>query len=237
MADAASVLVLTRPEAQSQSFLDAVCAGLKRNADAIISPVLRIEPVSFDVRLEDYRTIIVTSQNALPAAGSRLKGLQVRTVGAGTAVAAQRLGADAMSLGKDVDDLLKRSDEIEGPVIHLRGTHTRGDLVKRLRQAGIIAEGCVVYDQVAQQLTPEAQAALANGSAIVPVFSPRSAALVSAHIVHEGTLVIAISETTAAEWNAPGQIRVANRPDLQAMLVLTHTALSADHLVAPPPRR
>lgn len=237
MADLTPVLVLTRPEAQSHSFLKDVRHALGRELDVVISPVMRIEPVSFSLELSDFRTIIITSQNALSMVQNRLTGLTVRTVGAGTAEAANTLGAHAICLGESVEGFLARADQVQGPAVHLHGRHTQGNLVHRLQEKGIIAEGCVVYDQVEQPLTGDARKALARGSTITPVFSPRTAALVATYPIHENVAVLAISDAAANAWTAPGRISVAEFPDKESMIRLTCSVLSSDRLVASPSRR
>ncbi|MEM7717621.1 MAG: uroporphyrinogen-III synthase [Pseudomonadota bacterium] len=237
MADLKSVLVLTRPETQSLSFMEDLNRELGYEVPAIIAPVLRIDRVPFTVEFSSYRTIIISSRNALTDLVGRLSGLNVRTIGEATAAAARDLGAQAVCLGVDIEDFLTRADQVEPPALHLHGRHTRGDLVGRLRESGISAKGCIVYDQVSQQLAPNACAALAQGTAIVPVFSPRSAALVAAHPVHADTRVLAISEAAASAWNAPGRVTVALRPDRAAMVELVVYTVSSGHLVAPTQRR
>lgn len=67
----------------------------------------------------------------------------------------------------------------EGPLVHLHGRHTRGDIAARLTKAGVLTSGQVIYDQVAMPLTAQARAALTGETPIIlPVFSPRSAQLI-----------------------------------------------------------
>ena len=138
-------------------------------------------------------------------------------MGERTARRASEFGAKADCLGENVDAFLERVKDIQGPAIHLRGKHSRGELASRARRQGIEMAEQVVYDQVRQDLSAEAQQVLWRGIAVVPVFSPRTAGLVSKYDVGFGTIVIAISEATAEAWNGPGVIRIAHRPDATAM--------------------
>ncbi|MEO1537470.1 MAG: uroporphyrinogen-III synthase [Pseudomonadota bacterium] len=208
-------LVLTRPEEQSQTFLKDCETALGRTISTIISPVLRIRRTEADVALDDYRTIIVTSQNALQERD--LSGRCVVTVGSQTAERARQLGADATCLGACVDEFVTNGARVQGPAIYLRGQHTRGDLVERMADIGVRVDEVTVYMQEEQTLTPQAKDALEQGRAVVPVFSPRSAALVSAYATHPDTTIVAISAAAADAWFGEGRVITAQRPDKDAM--------------------
>ena len=89
------------------------------------------------------------------------------------------------------------------PLLWLRGRHVASDLATQLGAQGIEVTQAVVYDQVAHPPDP-ALVRLAQGEAraILPLYSPRSAALVGAAIerVGPGLHVIAISPAVAAAW-------------------------------------
>lgn len=223
--DQTRVLLLTRPEKQSLDFLAECEAALNCSIPAVISPILVITPVKFSINLDRYRTLIFTSRNAVEQFGSRLENRYVVTVGAQTAKLASDYGASASCLGQDVDTLLERKDEIASPAVHLRGVHSRGRLAERLSDFGVLTDECVVYDQVEQQLSGEGKAALRSGCAVVPVFSPRSAAVLSAYDAHPDTRVAAISEAARNAWSAPGLCDVARHPERQAMRDLVIAAL------------
>ena len=220
MADEERVLLLTRPEPQSRSFLADCRARLGHEIASIVSPVMRIDPVPVEADLDRYATLIVTSRNALDQVAGSIGDRTVRTVGQRTADHASMLGADAVCLGDTVEAFLERADEIDAPAVHLRGVHSRGDLAARMTAKGIEVDECVVYDQVEQPLSDEAQAALAAGQAVVPIFSPRTSALVSAHGAHPETVILAISDAAAAAWGGKGRVHVARRPDKDAILDL-----------------
>lgn len=224
MADEERVLLLTRPEPQSRAFLADCSARLGREVEAILSPILRIQPIPVEIDLDRYATLIVTSRNALDQFAGSVGNRIVKTVGQRTAEKAAALGACAECLGETVEAFLERAGEVEGPAVHLHGVHSRGDLAARLTGKGVMTAECVVYEQAEQALSEAAKAALASGQAVVPVFSPRSAALVSAHGAHRGTVVLAISEAASAAWTAEGSTFVAARPDKDAMLDLVAAA-------------
>lgn len=224
MADQRPVLVLSRPERQSREFLAACKARVKRDIDAVISPVMEIEATPHVIDPDRFSTLIVTSRNALDHVGFPLKDRVVVTVGERTAEQARTLGARAVCLGENVDAFIKNASAIDAPALHLRGVHSRGDLAARLTAGGLPTKECIVYDQVEQPLSDEALSALAGGHAVVPVFSPRSAALVSRNTVHPETRILAISRSAAEAWSGPGTVAVSESPDRDGMLELVAAA-------------
>lgn len=217
MTDPRPVLVLTRPEPQSRAFLADCEAHHGRPLHAVVSPALQIKPVPYDVDLDRFQTLIVTSQNALDHVDKSLVGRQVATVGKRTAERAAELGANSVCLGETVETFLENAESLKGPALHLRGVHSRGALADRLNQLGVLADECVVYDQLAKPLSEGAKSALANGMGVVPVFSPRTATLVSRYPVHPETQVLAISQATSEAWTAAGRLTVADQPNHAAM--------------------
>lgn len=213
-------LLLTRPEAQSAAFLGECQQQLGRVLPAVISPVFEIVPVGDVPDLEGFETVVVTSQNAVRRTGEALRGCDVLTVGARTAELARSFGAQATCLGESVERFLDAARAIKPPVIYVRGRHTRGDLAERLRRLGTEVEERVIYDQAEKPLSAEALDVLRTGHVVLPVFSPRSAALLAANAMAETVTVLAISDAAASAWTGPGEVRVAKRPDSTAMIAL-----------------
>lgn len=219
------VLILTRPEPQSRAFLADLEGRLGRSVSAIIAPILGISELGDKPDLNMFRTLIFTSGNGVDRVAGDLAGRHVVTVGQQTARRAQGAGASAICLGNTVDEFLENAEAIEAPALHIRGVHSRGDLANRLSAMGAEVSEFVGYDQPQRPITKEAQQALLQGDAIVPVFSPRSARLMSAYDCHPSTRILAISDATAHEWVGEGTVEVAVRPDRQAMLDLVAAAL------------
>lgn len=217
MTDPRPVLVLTRPERQSRAFLADCEAHLGRPLHAVVSPALQIKPVPYDVDLDRYQTLIVTSRNALDHVDKNLAGRRIATVGKRTAERATELGAKSECLGETVETFLENAESLVGPALHLRGMHSRGALAERLNQRDILVDECVVYDQLAKPLSEGAVSALANGLGVAPIFSPRTAKLVSRYSVHPETRVFAISHATSEAWTGAGRLVVAEQPNQAAM--------------------
>ncbi len=221
MHDESATLLLTRPRARSEEFLSLCEASAGHRLPSVISPVIEIADVGELPDLSGYDTIILTSANAVRRLGPAglLRGRSVATVGTHTAELATVFGADARSLGDDVESFLASKPAFAGPAIHCHGVHARGALAARLLALGQACDEAVVYDQVAQPLNAAARALLDGTSRVVlPLFSPRSAKLVSASGPPIAPVTaIAMSQAVADAWQFGGDVRIAYEPRSDAM--------------------
>ena len=231
MGERAGVL-LTRPLPAARRFLAALEAAHGAPLPVILSPVLEIRPVEV-VLTERPAAVLLTSQNGAGRAGDRgLQGLPAWCVGAQTAAAARAQGLEPLEAGPDAEALLGRLLEARPPglLLHLRGEHARGDIAARLRAAGLRAEEAVAYRQEPRPPTPEARSALDGpGPLVVPLFSPRSAALVVAWHPRAALRVVAMSPAVAdaAAPLRPERLLVADAPSGSAMIEATLRALAS----------
>jgi uroporphyrinogen-III synthase len=224
-ADAPLVLI-TRPQDAAHRFADELRAAVGPVEVAII-PMLEIKPVVESVDLEGVTALIFTSAAGVEVFGtlSEDRSLPAWCVGDRTAEAARDIGLKATSAGGDADALVALMAEArpEGRLLHLSGMHTRGDVAGRLFEAGLRAEARAIYDQVAAEPGSELAAALAHpGPVVVPLFSPRSAALFAeaADGASRRAEIIALSRAVAdalPEGLAEGA-RIADSPDAPAMI-------------------
>ena len=218
MDDTSATLLLTRPEPQSQAFLAECEAEMKRRLPVVISPLLRIENIGDIPDLDNFDTIILTSGNGVARLGPALAGRRVFTVGERTAALARAHGAEASALGENVEAFLDHATEIKGKALFCRGVHSRGELAARLVSGGVEIEEAVLYDQVAVPLSNAASLLLTGEDPVVaPVFSPRTARLLSASLITAPLTVLAISPATAKAWTSRGRILIAETPDAFAM--------------------
>jgi uroporphyrinogen-III synthase len=224
MAHPPPALLMTRPRAASESFAAALAARGAR-FDAVVSPL-------FDIRFCDalpdmalLAGVIFTSANgvaAYRALGGRTD-LPAYAVGTATAQAARAAGLRTWSAEGDAATLVEglRARGLRGPLLHLRGAHTRGEVAQRLTGYGIRTREAVVYDQLQRPLS-EAAKALLNGDApvVAPLFSPRTARLLADEAGNAPLLVAAMSEAVAIAATSLHNcsVRVAARPDSAAML-------------------
>jgi len=219
-------LLLIRPKAQSEAFLADCEARLERQIDAVISPIIDIKPLGVDPDLDGFRTVIFSSGNGVRQLADRLAGRNVVTVGRATAEIARSFGAEVSAFGETAADLLDRAHELVPPVLVCRGVHTRVNLAVELQAQDIAADSAIIYDQVARPLTSDATDLL-NGptSVVVPLFSPRSAALLSQYPHAAPLNVIAISNAVKAAWIGNSVASVAKAPTSKAVCDLVSVAL------------
>ncbi|MYA89959.1 MAG: uroporphyrinogen-III synthase [Boseongicola sp. SB0662_bin_57] len=226
MDDPGPTLLLTRPEAQSASFLADCERRLGQRIPAVISPVMDIIPVAEPPDLNEFATIVAASGNAVRQLGDSLEGRIVLTVGEATAGLARGFGARAKALGETAESFLERIGEVAFPVIVCRGRHARCNLAERLSAQGANAVDVVLYDQAPRPLSRAAHALLAGSSPVLaPVFSPRSARLLSCHSATAPVMVLAISEAARAAWRGDAEFRVARHPTADSMCDLVVEAL------------
>ena len=174
----------------------------------VIAPVMDIVPREPGPPVVGGTLVFSSANGVAAAAGQGLsRALPVVTVGEATARAARAAGWQARCAGPTADALVAAlvADPPAGPLLHLHGAHARGDVATRLRRAGIDARDRVIYDQPERPLTAEARAALAGAEPVIlPIFSPRSAALLSRDVKALAPLhVIALSPAVAEEVHVP----------------------------------
>ena len=217
------VILLTRPEASSRRMASLLAAKFGDRVGFCISPLMEIV---LDPRLPDLdgiRTLIFTSANGVAAyvAANGPRTLPCYTVGDATAHAAQDAGLRAISAGGDAEALIDRitADGATGPMLHLRGAHARGDIAERLSAQGCPVSQAIVYSQNARPLTEEALALLhGTDPVILPLFSPRSAALMGDGPVSAPLYVIAMSRNVADALRFEVEhCTVAAHPDFEAV--------------------
>ena len=227
------VILLTRPEASSRRMAALWAARLGDRVGFCISPLMEIR---LDPRLPDLsgiRTLIFTSTNGVAAyvAAKGPDNLPCYTVGDATACAARKAGLRAISAGGNADALIQRilQDGAPGPMLHLRGAYARGGIAERLSAQGCAVSQAVVYTQNALPLTAEAQTVLEGETpVIIPLFSPRSAALLGSGPFAAPVHVIAISEAVANSLRfAVEHCVVAAHPDFESMTLAIEALLNS----------
>ncbi|MFV0492786.1 MAG: uroporphyrinogen-III synthase [Pseudorhodobacter sp.] len=220
------VFLLTRPEPQGAA-MAARLVDLFPDAAVVRSPLLTTDFRAPPLPEGPFSAVVFTSQAGVEAA-RRLTGLPQRAycVGDRTAEAARKAGFVALSAGGAAEDLITiilETGEM-GPLLHLRGAHSRGEIAARLAEAGVRAQALVIYEQRAQQLSGAAAGLLAGRNPVIaPLLSPRSARLFLREITRIGAVAPlfcpVLSPSIAAEIPETPDRRVflATRPDLEAL--------------------
>lgn len=215
------IILLTRPLPQSEQFAE----ELRNNGfagDLVISPLLDITGTAADIDLTGYGGVVFSSRNAIDFAPAG--NMPAFCVGDKTAEKARSAGWEAVSANGDADDLVKTviRANTAGKLLHLRGEHSRGDIAKRLSQAGIETDERVVYQQNERPLSEQAIGALSGKNPVIlPLFSPRTARLFTKLGPFQAPLhAVAMSEAVAQEMQNLDlrQLVVAAKPTAASML-------------------
>jgi uroporphyrinogen-III synthase len=223
--NATPLILLTRPAAQAERFADQCRAEFGTKAEILIAPMQEIVLLDL-LAIPPEASLIFTSENGVRAfaAGGGGAGHIAYCVGDRTARVAAEAGLRALSAGGAAGDLLEliRRNAPDGPLIHLHGTHVRGGIIDRLAAEGFSIVGHAVYDQRNLPLSAGALAALTGPRrVIVPLFSPRSAALFAADLPADANPdLVCISDATRAALPEPLRrtSTIADAPTGAAML-------------------
>lgn len=224
MPDPRPSLLLTRPEPASRRFAAAFRARFGADWPVTISPLMAIAALAPRVSAAD--AVIFTSENAVApfVALSPATGRLAWCVGDRTAQAAAAAGFRTRAGPGDAARLVPMivAGHEGGRLIHARGHHIAADIVTELARAGLNAVDAVVYEQCDLALDAAAQALLAGPSPVlVPLFSPRSAALFAqqARDARAPLLLAPISAAAARPCSGlNARVEIAREPAAGAVL-------------------
>ncbi|MEO1640336.1 MAG: uroporphyrinogen-III synthase [Pseudomonadota bacterium] len=224
-------LIVTRPMAQGKAFAEEVAGQWDGALRSILSPLIAI--TQQDVTPPPADALILTSANGVTSAAAMKwpTGMQAWCVGAKTAAVAREAGFDAIEGPGDAAGLVAMltSERPTGTLLHMRGQHSRGDIAGQLTAAGLACAELISYDQTAQPLTPAAQQALQNTAPVIlPLFSPRTATILSSAAPFAAPLhVVALSDAVKSALRLQGlaSLHVVDRPDGPSMVAATLAVL------------
>ncbi|GGX39648.1 uroporphyrinogen III methyltransferase [Tateyamaria omphalii] len=204
--------------------------ALRARVNPIYSPLLSIVPVSHSDPITDDETAIFTSSygvlNAPKGAGRR-----AYCIGTATTERAKQHGWLAQMAGHTADEVVATLTEhpVDHKLVHIRGQHTRGNVVARLQAAGKRVRDCVVYEQLLLRLSDAARNAISREElTIVPLFSPRTAGQFASEVSRTTSIhVVALSDSVAEAAKPVHSSSVAVRPDATAMYEAIEQAIGA----------
>ena len=231
----APVLLLTRPLAQSRRFANSLSPQVLAAVQLVISPALDIHPTPSLPDLAGYAGLILTSRNAVQIFADKNEQFAgpVFTIGNATTKAAQDIGLNAVQTGQDAQSLVSTliAKAPAGPLLHLHGAFTRGGIAANLTQAGLPSKGHIIYHQYPLPPTKQAQSALAGqNQVILPLFSPRTAQIVSTwDRPHAPLYIVCLSSAVASaatKLEANNVVVVATQPDAMAMAAAIHSLVA-----------
>ncbi len=227
-------LLMTRPRDAAERFVAQLSAETRARVTVLFSPLLSIEMLNVPLMLQGVRGVIFTSANGV-AAASRLtkhRGQPAFCVGRATTNAAKEARWAAEFLGETSDELVAAiSGRIDnGPLLHICGRHTRGNIAQRLSKSGRPTKTQMVYEQKLTPLNQSARVALTSGSEVIaPLFSPRTARQFAKDCPKTARPnVIALSPLVADALAdlALATLTTASRPDAEAMIGVIETLVS-----------
>jgi uroporphyrinogen-III synthase len=176
-------LLVTRPLDEAQELAGRLAA---RGHAPLVEPLLTISPdLLAALPLDGVRGLLFTSANGVRAFAlrSHRRDLPVHAVGAATAAAAREVGfASVETADGDVEALAalvaRRCRPDDGPLLHVAGKVTAGDLAGRLTALGFEVRRAILYHaEPLTRLSDETRDAIADGGLDgVLLFSPRTAA-------------------------------------------------------------
>jgi uroporphyrinogen-III synthase len=221
MTTAKPLILITRPQAQAEQFGVAIRDVVGDRADVVIAPVLRVDARDADV--EPTHDVIFSSVNGVRYLAQRGEGRRAFCVGPRTAQAAREVGFDVVEASGNSESLISRIQSFGdlGPLVHARGAHSIGDIATRLTTAGATVTDAVVYTQTEIKLTKGVKEQIRRAKlAILPIFSPRTARILSRQLVgvQAEMRTIALSPEIARHVGFAKEIDVAPSKSAQSMI-------------------
>ncbi len=242
-------MLLTRPREAASALAGALAA---RGIDALIEPMTEIIHHDAAIDLAGVCAVLCTSANGVHALARATPERQVMlfAVGDASAAAGRARGFTTVeSAGGNIDDLVRlvaaRLRPQEGRLLYVRGATVAGNLAGRLREIGFSLEERIVYEArpVAALSACVIRALSAGRIDYALFFSPRTAAhfdrlAATAGLAPACQAVVALSLSPAVDaalasmpWR---ERRVAERPDLDALLAMLDRTPAAARPDQPP---
>jgi len=227
-------LLLTRPKTQSRALSQDIETAFPGKAICLVSPMIAITPTGELPNTSKFQAVLFSSVNGVQAFAD-LGGTARKCycVGSRTKQAAQAAGLDAVSADGAAAELVSLvAMELHpegGPILHIRGEHTTGDIAENLAAQGFIVDQAVLYKQLACDLTDAAREGLAQGNVQgLPLYSPLTARRIARILKENPTwptqklTALCISQNVAdalRDLNL-GRVEIATGPNGAAMLAL-----------------
>ena len=222
-------VIVTRPQGDAEG-LAAKLEALGH--EPILSPLLEIAPLRFEIPSENYQLVAFTSANGARVISGHptarhLLSLPAFTVGGQSASAAQKAGfARVEAAGGDAaglaDHIARNQDPQAGPVLYVSGRDSASDFAGLLKSSGFDVRRVIAYEaKPASRLAP----AVREGADAVLLFSPRTARvwatlLVSEKLTRAGQIMphVCISPNAAAALPCEYPKVVAGSPTEEGMI-------------------
>ncbi len=227
-------LLLTRPKAQSRTLAQNIETEFSDKATCLISPMMEITPLGDLPDTSKFQAVLFTSVNGVQAFAD-LGGTAQKCycVGTRTMQVAKAAGLDAVSANGAAAELValvvKDLNPEGGPILHVRGEHTTGDIAEKLTAQGFTVKQAVLYTQQTCDLTDAARQALKRGDVEgVPLYSPLTARRFAEILAKnpnwptQNLTALCISQNVASELEnlTLRHVEIAAKPNGAEMLAL-----------------
>ncbi|MBK0325999.1 uroporphyrinogen-III synthase [Rhodobacteraceae bacterium F11138] len=220
-----TTLLMTRPQAAAERFVQALPANLRDRVDPCYAPLVEIVPITVEIDLAGVKGVIFTSINGVQAASALTARRDVRVYCVGSATTREAIGSgwNARMMGQDAAELIPAmtAEAVDAPLLHLSGRHVRTDIAKELSALGYPSRRQVVYDQKLLTFDKAVQDRIAGPAPVIaPVFSPRTAEQLAAQSPENAHMQLIALSSAVAEPLARLQfspVTICTRPDAQEM--------------------
>lgn len=234
-------VLVTRPLAEACAFATALTDRFGTRVRPVLAPLMAVRVLTPALPPGPFAGVIFTSSAGVEAAPRLQPHLPQHAwcVGRKTAERATAAGFRARSADGDADALVAAimADPPNGRLLHLSGQDTRGEVAERLVSAGIETVSLIIYRQDPQPLSPEGAGVLsAEGPVILPLFSPRSAALFHAAMppdIRASLYLVAMSAAVAGEARPIPHCALIIAPELTAEAMLEACGKALDRASPP----
>lgn len=217
-------IILTRPEPGLSKFSGQLLHDLP-TADVYNEPLQVIEFVPNILDLDGYNGFVFTSSNGVRAA--KRWNLPKRIgfgVGSVTTNLASTFCDPVYNGGSNVDALIELilAQRPHGPLLHVRGKVSVGNLADRLSEHGIETHEVIGYEQSAIPASDTLLQMLQGGMPVIlPLFSPKSAEILKMLSTRRDHWHVVAMSQAVAEIFCPDEVMIletAKNPNGAAML-------------------
>jgi uroporphyrinogen-III synthase len=224
-------IILTRPEPGLTKFSGQLAQEIP-SANVYCEALQVIDFIPYQGDLTRYSGFVFTSSNGVRAAKRwNLPSRLAFGVGKVTTELAHSYCDPVYDGGSDVEALIALIESMkpDGPLLHIRGRVSIGNLATRLSEYGIETHEAIGYEQNVCAPSDELIRLLRGGkSMILPLFSPKSAEILKTLSTNrEHWHVIAMSHAVAEIFDADDvlKLEIAQKPNGAEMLNCVVNAL------------
>ncbi|MDB4220804.1 uroporphyrinogen-III synthase [Amylibacter sp.] len=217
MTEKKPLLIITRPQKQSEQLLDALTKRLRRVPRSIINPLINIKDLKVDLPKSLMNPFIFTSQNAVSILAQRISQRgDVYCVGLKVADLAKANGFNVISISETVEKMINTG--LPKKCSYFRGKQITVDIAS---QPSIKMDEYILYAQELLEINNDIEFQIDKGC-IIPVYSENMAN----HLVNclnsnnDHIILVCISNKVSKPFEKLGfkNIIVSPEPSSDAMI-------------------